>query len=72
MRKCLTSILERLTERLKKHDLPMKNQKKEELKESLSVPSVKKEIKKKQQDKKQGQYPYKYSLSIPYSQHTTT
>lgn len=72
MRKFLTSILERLTERLKKYDIPVENQKKEALEESLSVPSVKKEIKQKRQDEKQGQYPYKDSLLIPYSQHITT
>ena len=71
MIKFLTSFLERITERLKKYDHPEKNQKKEEVEESLSVPSVKKETKLKQQNEKQGQNSYKESLPVPFLQKTT-
>lgn len=71
MIKFIISIFEKLTEKLKKYDLPAENQKKEELEYSLSVSSIKKETKKKRQDEKQGKDPYKESLPIPFIQHTT-
>lgn len=67
MRKFLTSILERLTERLKRYDLPVEVQTKEDVKESLSDPSVKKETTQKKQDKD----PCKDSLPVPFFKQET-
>jgi hypothetical protein len=70
MRKFLTSILERLTERLKKYDLPAEVQTKEEVEERIFFPNVEKEAKPRQKEEKQSQNNHKDSLLVPFLSQT--
>lgn len=65
MRKFLTSILEKLMEMLKKHDIPEENQKTEKLEESLSVFNTKIEENPKKEDENIGNDNNKEVLPIP-------
>lgn len=71
MRKFLTNLLKKLTEKLEKEEFTTEIYGKEELKKSVQLTNIKKEKNSKQEDEKQDEGSYKESLPVPFLQRTT-